>query len=235
MKQKGFSLIEVLVAMTILSFITLIASQAFSFFVQKWDGRLGQFDTSFMDVRSALLVDATLQEIVPYVTLNNQGEAKMYFEGNRNGFVAVTQRSIQYPNYSAVIRVSIDEKSDQTFDLTYEEWPMLDRVLITSGNKLEFSAPIILFSGLTDINFEYYGVLKRDSNQNRGNIFEDSTFLTWQEEYSGFITNVHPEKIRLKLDFPNGELNTYIHLIQPTGGLTSIISTMGTKYEQLGY
>ena len=93
-KGHGFTLIELLITMALLSMIILIGSSAFGLFAQRWDGRLGQFDSTMRSAQNIMLVQDVLTSLIPYVAYNRDGKPVIYFEGNRNGFVAVSSRSI---------------------------------------------------------------------------------------------------------------------------------------------
>ena len=111
-KNQGFTLVELLVTMSLLSMIILIGSSAFSMFSQRWDGQLGNFDKSARDARNVMLVQNILDSLVPYVTDDTDGGPIIYFEGNRNGFVSVSSQSIQSPEDYAVIRFSVKQDID---------------------------------------------------------------------------------------------------------------------------
>ena len=232
MKQLGFSLVEVLVAMTILSMMTFLAASSFAMFGDKWNGRLGKFDRTFEQTRTKLTIDETLHNVIPYVVQNINGEPRFYFEGNINGFVAVAQRGVQYTEAPALIRFSVQQQDNFRYSLMYEEWPMQDRILEKSGVTLEFDPPIIIAQDIEDIEFEYFGAPVPDKSLTDAN---GANRPIWLNEYNSFQTFFHPQKIRVTT-LNNDVVTPYvINLIQPTGANTSIISLIKNYEEYTDY
>ena len=54
--DKGFTLVEMLVSMVLLSMVLLIASSAYSMFSERWNGRLGHFNQSVAQAKNLILV-----------------------------------------------------------------------------------------------------------------------------------------------------------------------------------
>ena len=128
-KIVGFTLVELLISMALLSMIVLVGASAFGLFSQRWDGQLGDFNADVVNTRNRMLVQEVLDHLVPYVALDTKGRPVMYFEGNRNGFVAVSSRSLFSSDTVAVVRFSVRQNTDLTYDVIYEEWPMRSDVL----------------------------------------------------------------------------------------------------------
>ena len=154
---QGFTLVELLITMALLSMIILIGSSAFGMFGQRWDGRLGQFDATMRSTQNIMLVQDVLSSLMPYVAYNRDGKPIIYFEGNRNGFVAVSSKSIFSDNDFAVVRFSVRQNVELDYDVLYEESPMVDDVLVSLNQPLEFSRPMVLFESVSDPLFQYYG------------------------------------------------------------------------------
>lgn len=235
MKQSGFSLVELLVAMTILSFMTVLASSAFALFSQNWDGQIGQFDEKFGHARTMISVQESLSSLVPYVVTTQSNTKGFYFEGNRNGFVAVTQQALSQPELPAVVRFSVTQNSELKFDLYYEEWVMQNQVLNRSGDILPFNTPILLLTNLDDVEFQYFGEKTTSTNDvNAANI------KAWFDTYNSLDTAYQPQKILVKWLQGSQDNAFYIHLLQPTPGQRSQMSSASdpsndTKGDRFGY
>ena len=76
---QGFTLVELLITMALLSMIILIGSSAFGLFGQRWDGRLGQFDNTMRNTQNIMLVQDVLGSLIPYVAYNHNGKPIIYF------------------------------------------------------------------------------------------------------------------------------------------------------------
>jgi prepilin-type N-terminal cleavage/methylation domain-containing protein len=77
-KVKGFTLVEVLITMALLSMIILIGASAFGLFAKRWDGQLGKFDATMQNARNVMLVQEVLDSLVPYMAYDTRGKPKVY-------------------------------------------------------------------------------------------------------------------------------------------------------------
>ncbi len=226
-RDIGFTLIEMLVSMVLLSLVIMIASGAYALFNQHWHGRLGRFNQSSHLTRHMILVQEALNSITPYVVFNKEKRPKLYFEGNRNGFVAVSSRSVFNQSYPAVIRLQAVQNPDLTYTLNYQEWLMDRSVLIDSTQQIPFGKPMILFDKLSSVEFSYYGwpslgdaVWSSDGSSDRPQQMQD-----WFSDFNSLERMVHPEQISVSFVTPQGEFKLQIHLISPVPGLLSRYQT----------
>lgn len=219
--QSGFSLVELLVAMTLLAAIVAISGFAFQQFSRYWDGRLGAFDASFSEMRNGWLLTQVISRVQPYAVVNQQGLPRFYFEGNRNGFVAVSGESLSVPNAAAVIRLSLIENNDRTFDLVYEEAVMNDFPLTRLTQALAFSPPVTLFTKLRDPSFEYFGPIALENEAARADAAQPDR---WSSDYNSAVTGRHAKIVRAKWLNDGGYYSNWqVELIQPLKGHLSLM------------
>ena len=218
-KHKGFTLVELLVTMSLLAMIVLIGSSAFGLFGQRWDGRLGHFDATVHHAQNVLLVQDVLSSLMPYVTYNRVGKPVIYFEGNRNGFVAVSSRSIFNDEEFAVVRFSVSQNTDFSYNVLYEEAAMRDNELLSLSQPLIFSSPMILFESVTDPEFQYFGWANA-----RGMASSDDSVRTppqWLESYNAVQALFAPLKVSLRFSSSNGQYQIYSRVASAAAGLLS--------------
>lgn len=203
-KNAGFTLIELLVTMTLLLMIILVGSSALGLYGQRWNGQLGQFDRVMREARNLVLVQEVIDSLTPYIAYNEKGQPFVYFEGNRNGFVAVSNRSLYRENVHAVIRFSVRQNSDLNYDVLYEEWAMRDEVLRSTRQPVKFSEPIILFSSVRNPLFQYLGWASRLDRDGDG---EGSGVIQplWLADYNGLDLTATPLKVKLTFTAPAGD------------------------------
>ncbi len=218
-KPKGFTLIELLLAMTLLSMIVMIGTSGFSLFAERWDGRLGRFNETLREGRNLMLIQDALNSILPYAVYNRDGDAMIYFEGNRNGFVAVSSKSVFSHGSFAVIRFSVKQNADFSYDVVYEEWPMEDDVLISVQQPIKFSAPIELFSSVEKPVFNYYGWPEADRRPDANR--SETSEPIWTENYDGDRALFAP--IKLDFTFQNSE-GTYRMIANLADGRQGLLS-----------
>lgn len=205
-KVAGFTLIEMLVTMSILAMVVLAGSSAFGFFAQRWDGSLGNFDRSMTNSKNLMLVQEVLDNLIPYMAYDSKNQPSVYFEGNRNGFVAVSSRSLFKQNRMAVVRFSVKQNLDLTFNVLYEEWPMEDDVLVYAKTAVPFLPPLVLFHSVESADFQYFGWPDRLSKSGNGGDQVPQP-PSWHGGLNAVASMVAPLKVRLKFNF---EDNPYI-------------------------
>lgn len=218
-KNQGFTLIELLVSMSLLSMTILLATSAFGLFGQRWDGRLGKFDSIMRDSQNMLLVQDVLDSLVPYIVFDKAGAPIIYFEGNRNGFISVSSKSIYSYGDFAVVRFSIRQNIDLTFDVIYEESPMNRELLISVEQNLNFSDPLVLFNDVTDPMFRYYGW---PTISERGDAVETTAIPAyWSENYDAAYAIFAPIKAAINFTSASGQFRIVSTLTTQKNGLLS--------------
>ena len=227
-KSAGFTLIEMLVTLVLLSAIVLVGSSSYSIFSKRWDGQLGKFDRTLQDVRDLMLVESVLDSLIPYVTYDQSETPVLYFEGNRNGFVSVSEKSVFSEKIPAVVRFSVVQNDDLSFDVIYEEWPMEDNVLRSTYQKFNFDRPIKLFESVKSPTFEYFGW---KSVVDREGLLDDRNLMpaTWLPSLNSLEAGLLPERIRLTFYHNDiySEINTTINT--PRSNLLTRFCCLGPR------
>ena len=232
-RNQGFTLIELLVTMSLLSMVILIGSSAVGLFGERWQGQLGNFDSRMRNTKNIVLVQDVLASLMPYVAYGPVGKPFIYFEGNRNGFVAVSSMSIYSHGDFAVVRFSVKQNLDLSYDVLYEEWPMKDDVFVSTHQKLEFSQPLVIFKSVTDPEFEYLGW---PSVKSRTSVLDEneSPPPTWSASYNGLVAWFAPIKVRFSFESLEGEYSIISTLASERPGLLSRYKASPIFYNEAG-
>lgn len=214
MKQtKGFTLLEMLVAMMVLSMVVLVASNAYSIFSHKWQGRLGHFNETAMQYRMETIVDSVLSKITAYVVFNSQHLPRLYFEGNKNGFVAVSLSSIFSSSVPAVIRLRTEQNNNFGYDLWYDEWPMQDGLLYKTTQDVKYTRSVLLLKDARRIDFNYYGWPSLADKQWDPESQQEQRPEGWSDEFNALERHVQPEKVRVDVVTESGTHSVLIRLL----------------------
>ena len=217
-RTKGFTLVELLVTTSLLSMIILIGASAFGMFAQGWQKRLENFDATMRNAQNILLVQEVLGTLLPYITYSSTGKPLVYFEGNRNGFVAIASKSIYRDKAFTVVRFSVVQKADFTYDVLFEEALMQDGVLLSLDQVLTFSNPITLFESVTDPLFQYYGWPEANL---RFDEYNGSISAKWLRSYDGLDALSAPLSISLNFTSSAGNYEIYSQIARAPKGLLS--------------
>jgi prepilin-type N-terminal cleavage/methylation domain-containing protein len=220
MRALGFTLVELLISMALLSMVVLIGASAVGLFGQHWDGQLGNFDAKLHQAKNRLMVQDALQSLMPFVAFDREGRPVIFFEGNRNGFVGVSSKSVISSGDIAVVRFSIRQRMDLSFDVLYEEWPMNDRLLDTVYEQIPFSKPMVLFESVEAAEFSYYGLSEDEFRRARKDEFY-SPKPEWLGTYNSAVTLSAPLKASLNFKSQEGDFSVMANIAYKQGGLLS--------------
>jgi prepilin-type N-terminal cleavage/methylation domain-containing protein len=196
-KLRGFSLLEMLVAIVVLSMVIGISTYAYSMFMRQWDGHLGRFDESQAQYQRLEWLATALQDTLPYLVRDDNNELGFYFLGRDEGLTSVTMSPIFGVGEPALIRVFREPEDTGSWRLVYEEAPFAGNVLAYADQRMEFRHRLVIARGLPQPEFRYFGWADLQSSVS----VEDtlSTGRAWFDEYDGLQRQIQPEKIELGL------------------------------------
>ena len=194
---KGFSLLEMLVAVVVLSMVIGISTYAYSMFIRQWDGRLGRFDEAQAQYQRLEWLAAALEDTLPYVVRDDEGALGFYFLGREEGLTLVTMSPIFAIGEPALIRVFREPDEEDAWKLVYEEAPFAGTLLVHPDQRMDFRHRLVIARGLPRPVFRYFGWTDLRS---RVTVEESlSAERLWFDEYDGIVRQFHPEKIELRL------------------------------------
>ena len=194
---KGFSLLEMLVAITVLSIVIGISTYAYSLFIRQWDGHLGRFDEAQAQYQRLEWLSAALEDTLPYVVRDDQGQLGFYFLGRDEGLTLVTMSPIFNVGEPALIRVFREPDEDGTWRLVYEEAPFAGTLLVRADQRMDFRHRLVIARGLPRPEFRYFGWASLGSRLTIEAASPERR--SWFAEYDGLRRRFHPERIELRL------------------------------------
>ena len=199
MKARGFTLVELLIALAIFGMVVGIASYGYSLFTRHWEGRLGRFDQARSQYQRLDLVVAALEDTLPYVVRDERGAPGFYFLGREEGLTLVTRSPVFSPGELAVIRVFREPADDGNWNLLYEEAPLTGVQLRESSQVLPFQHRMLVLSSVADLRFGYYGWESLEKRFEGSESPELGLSPRWFDEYDGLELRQHPERIAMRL------------------------------------
>lgn len=208
-KKSGFTIIEVLLAISIFSLLMLTALFAYNFMQQNWQRyQQRQFLATQHYQQWQLLYDVLVntypkallrQPITQYAA--SAGNAGFYFLGKEDGYTAVTGSSMQNPASAAVYRLFKEPDATQggLWQLVYEEALLNDQLLSYAGQELPFNFRRVLLHGQSNIILSYQGFLSLQQ-QVLQTEEQGKRVAPWHQTYDGMETQLHPESWRIVTD-----------------------------------
>lgn len=209
--NRGFTLIEILMAVSLLSMLMLTAMYSYSYMQQNWQRTKASEQKVLYHYQQWQLLSEILLNTFPKLVLfdtkspstNPERQAGFYFLGKDNGFTAVSATSMQDAASASVYRII--KEPDPTllgrWQLVYEEALLSKVALVDASQDLPFNFRRILLTEQQSITFHYVGwaslqeKMQAENQELQGSI-KPSEF----SEYDGLQTLLQPEQVIVKSD-----------------------------------
>jgi prepilin-type N-terminal cleavage/methylation domain-containing protein len=197
-RMTGFTLIEVLIAMLLLSLVMFIGSLSFSVFTQRWQSDMGHFTEQADRARKLFLLQRAIQGVSNYFVLDAKKEPVYFFLGNSSHLVFVTNNPLFSSETQALIRlsvISLEEGGKQ--QLVYQESNFIQSPLFSLTPLPPPERSLVILTA-PNIRFNYFGW---SSTKDRLEYFSGESFKpvepVWQDEYLAQNLLILPYAINL--------------------------------------
>ncbi|WP_411360710.1 PulJ/GspJ family protein [Pseudidiomarina salilacus] len=198
---SGFTLVETLIAMVLLSLLMISGAVAYDYFSQNWQRNKGLADRTLDRHHLLTLVQKVTWNTFAKTVQMGDERYGFYFLGREDGFTAVSQLSVQNPDLPAVYRIFREPNGDNGFRLVYEEAVLGNTYLSNAEQELPFNFRRILYDNVEALNFDYYGYKSLDERNRTVAADMGQTFeLEWFSDFDGLTRKVHPQAIAINLN-----------------------------------
>lgn len=214
-KQRGLTLIEMLVALVILSGVIVLSSQAYSQYIagsqtfyDKYRVKLGllQRDELIRErLRSARLYIANTS------TLMGLKRVAPYQVGKSDSWAGVTYPSLQQSQYPAIFKLHMSGERLFYCEKVIDDW--LPNATQVPKDICEFS--VLVRDDVESLKFRYFGwenyMAWVDYRQSPLTGIDTSTLKqTWHEKYLGYETKMMPEWVEVTFELKTGEKEVWL-------------------------
>ena len=191
--DQGFTLVEVIITMTILGLILLIIFGAFRLGLSAWE-RGESIKEEFQKERIiSQLISQQVKSMVPYKIKTQKAEGNyLAFEGKAHSLKFVSALSMKAKKPEGFVYVIYDFKKEgrEGGRLILYEQRVLNKDFFEERPKEELE--ISLLEGISDVFFEYYREENKDKNWTEG----------WVEERNAKEEKELPKALRIKITYP---------------------------------
>ena len=198
-RLRGFSLVELLVAITIFGMVVGIASYGYSLFSQHWDRWHAGFDRAAAQYQRLDLVVTSLNDALPWLVRDDAGRPGFYFLGREEGLTLVTQSAVFAPDAPAVIRLFREPDGHGRWNLVYEEAPLQGVLLRAASQTLPFKNRMVVLRDLPRPQFHYFGWASLQARSQATDAAGLELAPRWYTEYDGLKRRVHPQRIAIEI------------------------------------
>lgn len=193
-KQRGFTLVELLIAITLLSLVMVTGTFAYFQFASRWDKELGDFQQQAQTAKVVTQLEQVLKGIIPYVVRDKEGKPTFFFVGSESRLLAVTNNGL-ISGKPEVFRLVLQQQESH-FQLVYQAIAMEKVILTSTEQSLDFSSTKVLLNNIQHANFSYYGWRDLTLMASR----TPGTTSEWFSHYRALERELTPEYIKFKID-----------------------------------
>lgn len=205
--SKGFTLIELMLATSLLMMVLFSGYYAYSLYTQKWQKRV---DTFWQGTQDAIGVDALnrlLMATVPYVVKGSNDRLNTYFAGDKQFIQFVSNYSL-FSDDASVIRIEFEPEQQQ---IIYKEKSLSHFALINTSqvefvqDETEFlwEHVTVLADEIQNVQFSYNGWLTFDEAMQEMNLGENlrrsDAKPQWYQEHNTEVQRVLPKLVSIEL------------------------------------
>lgn len=194
----GFTLVEMLIVITIMSLVVGAATYGYSLFSRHWDASLRSFQRARDQFQRVELVNQAVSDCLPWAVRDKDGKTGFYFLGRDEGLTLVTGSPVFAPGYPAVIRVFREAEGEGRWRLVYEEAPLQGVRLRDADQQLPFKHRMVVLRGIEKLEFRYFGWASAAQRAEASEGLIGDT-ARWFDEFDGLRTSQHPQKIAVQI------------------------------------
>ncbi|GHF80855.1 prepilin-type N-terminal cleavage/methylation domain-containing protein [Thalassotalea marina] len=198
--QSGFTLVELMISLAILSLLLVTGSYSYSMMSERWNKELGHFEQTISMGKKFDILSHLLEGVYPHVVVDSNNEPSFFFIGGEDSLLAVSHYSLDNDGYPTVFRLTSIERSSGKFELVLQTVSTKNFLLVGTAQKIRFDRTIKLFEQLDKISLTYFGWTHLfDKNSTSVNALN----RRWHSTYSGINSKLVPESLIVRLELMN--------------------------------
>ena len=207
---QGFSLVELLIAMSLLLMITGLGTYGYGLYAKYWQQNVGHFESTMQELKGVSTLFQVLDKVKPYVLTKEKNSAYYYFEGSKSVIRSTTKSALSDPSNPAAFELKvIDIGGVQR--LIYSETVFNALPPIRKQDIRTYDFEIILLEGFDNLFFEFYGFESFDAWLLSEPLDSINT-AKWYGYYSGEDTMLIPRLIRIVIEDERGRSSLRVEL-----------------------
>jgi len=195
-QNKGFTLIELMISISILTMLLFTGTYSYSLMSDRWNKELGQFSHSAKEAKHLALLQSLLEGVQPFVVVDKEKKPSFFFIGDNTSLLAISRAGFFNTPFPEIFRLTTVEKENGKVDLVYQSISTESFLLTGTEQNINFSKQIILFSDLDKVSFRYYGWSHLTE---KTSIEFPKKKPQWFQRFSGIDKQLMPQQYQLTL------------------------------------
>jgi prepilin-type N-terminal cleavage/methylation domain-containing protein len=205
-RNKGFTLIELMIATSLLMMVMFSGYYAYSLYSQKWQKRVQVFWHNTEQATALDSLHKVISSALPYVVKGKDDKAAIYFKGT-NTQVSFISSSAIFSAESALVQLRIEEMVNSNhYNLIYQEQSIKHNLVLDIEHQALWQHEIILLNNITDLNLSYFGWQSFDDviNELNSDAFVIEDTRTWYQNHESNTSRLLPEKLQISFNSEKG-------------------------------
>ncbi|REL34888.1 PilW family protein [Thalassotalea euphylliae] len=203
---QGFTLIELMVAMSLLSFIIFVGSLSYSTYISGWTKIKGKIDSNISQAKHLILLRQAVASTTSYIVKNAESDIAIFFKGKAVGFESMTSSPIFDYGYPAFYQIVYEQDESGNNRLVYKERSSRINHSSSDFGKHSYENSLNIISGISDFKVSYFGW---SENKYKYQEFDsDKVRRQWFDEYDAMSSKIMPEAISMQFKDAKGESYT---------------------------
>lgn len=220
-RERGFSLIELLVTTVILGVIITIGNYAYSVYIQKWDGNVGSAEQALKDSQNLTYLHRTITGIIPYVVRNEQNQPRLQFAGQSTSLEGFTSKGVALDE-AVHFKLQV-EKRGRGYSLMYYETSAQNYINKGVQHDSNWSYIRELVSEVEALEIRYFGwpsidvksLTQTGFNNQAG---ESGSLQRWFANFDARVRGLHPDVVEITVT----DEGVSSQLTMPLGGKSEL-------------
>ena len=151
---RGFTLIEMLVSLVILTSIMLLSSQAYRFFVTQLNQRQDDFTQLSDQFKRMTWLQNQLAAVDMYYVTATDGSLQLYFKGSKDSIIWISATSVTQPGTAALSAIGLQDEQLSYCEMRLDELLLKQDDVTLSQLCQNFSLSIMSAS---ELSIAYFG------------------------------------------------------------------------------
>ena len=223
MKQKGFTLIELMLASALLMMIMFSGYYAYSLYSNKWEKRTNEFWENTQSVLGFDTMNRVIESTYPYIIISDKKEPAIYYSADQSQVTFVSHSAV-FTKELAIVQLQVVDKNDKK-TIVYRESSLNKHLLVNQSEHINWQYQVIIVDNLRHAEFSYFGwegltqVLENINRDEETTLGQDTKAIQpiWYDTHNMADRRIIPIKIKAQLIDKEGK-NSDFSLALPENG-----------------
>lgn len=213
-RSQGFTLIELMLATSLLLMIMFSGYYAYALYSNKWQKRTDHFWQNTQEALAFDTINRAIQSTYPYIVKSDDNEAAIYYQASEQHVLFVSHSAL-FSERLAVVELAFEQKKG-IYQLIYKEAPLNNQLLLAQKDIIQWEHQVVLLDHLVEAKFSYFGW--KNLTEVMKNIQSDETATdrklsiiapSWYGQHYMENRRILPIKIQINLEGKNNKRSDF--------------------------